>query len=184
MPKIVNHSVMRSELLMRSFEFFYHFGFQGTSMRDLSKKLKVSTGTLYHYFVDKEDLFEKMMMELSTQDIDYGKSLLNSSGTSQNRWQKFSEFIEEKEDYFKMLLILLIDFQRNKNKSKNSNFHQILENYVLNIKTELNLSTDVKAEIFFNALIGFLVRQLIIPSKSSKNDLHEYIKALKSSLGE
>lgn len=153
-------------------------------MRDLSKQLKISTGTLYHYFADKEDLFEKMMVELASLDIISGKNLLEKSKTPQAKWQKFMEFIEEKEDYFKMLIMLLIDFQRNKSTQKDANFHLILENYVLTIKNELKISTDEKAEIFFNALIGFFVRKLIIPKKSEKREVTDYIKKLKSSLGE
>jgi len=153
-------------------------------MRDLSKKLKISTGTLYHYFNDKEDLFEKMMVELSTLDITSGKSFLDKSKTTQAKWQKFVEFVEEKEEYFKMLIMLLIDFERNKSNKKDSNFHLILDNYVLNIKNELKISSDEKAEIFFNALIGFFVRKLIIPKKSDESAISDYIKKLKNSLGE
>lgn len=57
MPKIVNHRQYRSDLLDRSVVTFSKRNYADVSMRDIAKDIGVSTGTLYHYFPSKEELF-------------------------------------------------------------------------------------------------------------------------------
>lgn len=57
MPKIVNHREYRSQLLEKSASTFSRHNYADVSMRDIAKDIGVSTGTLYHYFPSKEELF-------------------------------------------------------------------------------------------------------------------------------
>jgi AcrR family transcriptional regulator len=57
MPRIVDHGAERSDLARRSTALFARHGYAGLSMRKAAEGLGVSTGTLYHYFGGKEDLF-------------------------------------------------------------------------------------------------------------------------------
>ena len=69
MPKIVDHDAQRAELLDGAFELFADNGYSATSMRTLAAGLGVSTGTLYHYFGNKEDIFAKMISRVSERDV-------------------------------------------------------------------------------------------------------------------
>ena len=69
MPKIVNHEQYRKELLNKCFDLFAEKGYAAITMRQISASLKVSTGTLYHYFPNKQALFEQLVEEISQQDI-------------------------------------------------------------------------------------------------------------------
>ncbi|MBL8032655.1 MAG: TetR/AcrR family transcriptional regulator [Leptospiraceae bacterium] len=57
MPKIVDHAAYRHELLRRTTAVFLENGYAEVSMRDIAGAIDVSTGTLYHYFPSKEELF-------------------------------------------------------------------------------------------------------------------------------
>ncbi|NJL79674.1 MAG: helix-turn-helix transcriptional regulator, partial [Richelia sp. SM2_1_7] len=57
MPKIVDHEKYRKELLWKSFDLFAQKGYGSVTMREIAKELGVSTGTLYHYFPNKESLY-------------------------------------------------------------------------------------------------------------------------------
>lgn len=69
MPKIVNHEQYRKELLSKCFDLFAAKGYAAITMRQISAGLKVSTGTLYHYFPNKQALFEQLVEEISQQDV-------------------------------------------------------------------------------------------------------------------
>ena len=54
MPKIVDHNRQRNLIADACFELLATEGFAAMSMRRLAKSAGVSTGTLYHYFPDKD----------------------------------------------------------------------------------------------------------------------------------
>ena len=61
MPKIVDHDKRRWEILNRSLPLFAQEGYQQLTMRKLAKKLQVTTGVLYHYFENKEKMFDELL---------------------------------------------------------------------------------------------------------------------------
>lgn len=46
----------RDTVLHSALELFTHEGYFNTSMRDITRESRVSTGSIYHYFKDKEGL--------------------------------------------------------------------------------------------------------------------------------
>jgi len=62
----------RDSVLQTALELFTHKGYFSTSMRDITRESQVSTGSIYHYFRDKEgvaaalyqSLLERMQHEL------------------------------------------------------------------------------------------------------------------------
>lgn len=65
MPKIVDHDAYREELLEASLAPFADSGYAALSMRRIAADLGVSTGTLYHYFDGKQDLFLQLVAHLT-----------------------------------------------------------------------------------------------------------------------
>lgn len=61
MPKVVQHEEYRNHLLDSCFEIFVRLGYTASTMRVLARELGISTGTLYHYFATKEDLFTQLV---------------------------------------------------------------------------------------------------------------------------
>ena len=69
MPKIVDHDARRIEILEGCFSLFAEHGFASLSMRQLASSLKMTTGTLYHYFPSKKQIFEALFLLLQERDI-------------------------------------------------------------------------------------------------------------------
>ncbi|WP_165492227.1 TetR/AcrR family transcriptional regulator [Egibacter rhizosphaerae] len=65
MPKIVDHEEYRAELLAGSAELFADRGFDGLTTREVADALGVSTGTIYHYFSGKRDLFLRVVEHMT-----------------------------------------------------------------------------------------------------------------------
>lgn len=111
MPKIIDHDQYRNELLSGSFEYFAEQGIGQVTMRELAKHLGVSTGTLYHYFASKEDIFYQLVEFQADQDM-----LLLANLPAPKRLAKrvelFLELIEQHRDYLTKQCFLWIDFGR------------------------------------------------------------------------
>ncbi|MDF3819417.1 TetR/AcrR family transcriptional regulator [Leptospira sp. 96542] len=108
MPKIVDHDLYRAELLGKCLPIFVRKGVSSVSMRELSKELGVSTGTLYHYFPTKEALFGSMVKQLVAADA---KEIAELS-ESQVGLSGILEFVSKRESHFINLILLTIDVKR------------------------------------------------------------------------
>ena len=69
MPKIVDHDQKRQELLLASLPLFATEGYGNLSVRQLATSLGVTTGVLYHYFDNKEALFEQLMAFIQDRQL-------------------------------------------------------------------------------------------------------------------
>lgn len=113
MPKIVDHNKYRNELLERSFEYLADKGYANVTMRDLSKHLGVSTGTLYHYFPKKEAIFEQLVDFQAERDLLLAAGL-SSSGSLEQRIEKLMKLMAREQDYLLKQAILWLEFARQK----------------------------------------------------------------------
>ena len=69
MPKIVDHDRYRHELLAQCLSLFAEKGFGAVTMRQIADSLGVSTGTLYHYFPNKESIFAQLVEVYCSKDV-------------------------------------------------------------------------------------------------------------------
>jgi AcrR family transcriptional regulator len=51
----------RTLILETALDLFSHQGYRATSIRDIAAKADVSTGSVYHHFKDKEELFDTLL---------------------------------------------------------------------------------------------------------------------------
>jgi AcrR family transcriptional regulator len=110
MPKLVDHDKYRKELLMKSFDLFAQKGYSSITMRQLAQGLGVSTGTLYHYFPNKEALFWQLVEQQTQQDI---LDFLTEAGglqTLPERIEALINFVAKNEDYFLKQTSVWVDF--------------------------------------------------------------------------
>lgn len=61
----------RSAVLNATLELISEHGFHGTSMAQISKRSKVSIGTIYHYFTSKEDLINALYIDIKKRLSQY-----------------------------------------------------------------------------------------------------------------
>lgn len=53
----------REEILRAALECFHDLGYQKTTIADIKARAKVSTGSIYHHFSSKEELFAELYLE-------------------------------------------------------------------------------------------------------------------------
>ena len=111
MPKIVDRQQYRKQLLTESFELFAEIGYGKITMRQLAQKLGISTGTLYHYFPSKEEMFIQLVEELAQRDI--SNFLLQAESVPpdiRSRVKAILDFTQENRDYFCKQLTIGMDY--------------------------------------------------------------------------
>ncbi|HMV45367.1 MAG TPA: TetR/AcrR family transcriptional regulator [Leptospiraceae bacterium] len=112
MPKIVNHAEYREEILEKCFVLFARSGFQGITMREIGKQLDISTGTLYHYFPSKEEIFRQMIIQLSRKQVVILTEQFSKTKSFEERISKLFRFVSQNEEFFQNVLFLIIDYYR------------------------------------------------------------------------
>jgi AcrR family transcriptional regulator len=110
MPKIVNHEQYRKELLSKCFNLFAEKGYAAITMRQISAGLKVSTGALYHYFPNKQALFEQLVEEISQQDIITALTEFGGKNNLLELMEALGQYLVRNEDYLIKWTYLWVDF--------------------------------------------------------------------------
>lgn len=112
MPKIVDRDLYRKELLAKCFDLFAQKGYGSLTMRQVAKEIGVSTGTLYHYFTSKEELFRQLVEEITEQDLLQASDVvkITTSDNIEARILALGQFIAENEDRFYKQTLLFINF--------------------------------------------------------------------------
>jgi AcrR family transcriptional regulator len=118
MPKIVDHDQYRKELLMKCFDLFAEKGYASITMREIAKGLGVSTGTLYHYFPSKKDLFWQLIEEQTRQDNQAIMTEAGSAQTLEERIEAIFGFHAKHEDYFHKQILLGVDFYQQQDREE------------------------------------------------------------------
>ena len=112
MPKLVDHAMYRKQLLAQCFDLFAQRGYGALTMRQIAEALEVSTGTLYHYFPTKENLFQHLVEEVTQRTIFEAVSRVQPHTTLEERLLALFRFLAEHEsDLQKQLLITLNYYQ-------------------------------------------------------------------------
>jgi AcrR family transcriptional regulator len=165
----------REDILRASLYLFAEKGFHGTSMRDIARAADITEGLIYHYFVNKRDLFRAIIEEHSflpllrtlpdiAGQLDLrGLLLVLARGfldvLHQNReltrllLQEVQVFPEEKEAFFADAV----------GRSINELAH-ILD-YRMGERARGQVDPQIAARLFFNSLLAFFVEQEILGGK-------------------
>lgn len=98
-------------------DLFIKQGFHATSMRDISKRAKVSLGNLYNYYETKESIFESIIDRYLTV-IDEGLRSIFSEidepldpDSLRNMGDKVGQMVNEHADFWLLMYIDVLEFQ-------------------------------------------------------------------------
>jgi AcrR family transcriptional regulator len=177
MPKIVDHNLYRIELLSKSLPIFVSKGVASVSMRELSKELGVSTGTLYHYFPTKEALFSSMVKHLVSSDAEAIHKLSEENANVND----IINFVSGKEGHFLNLMLLAVDVKRQLSDSED--LAQLVEESFTSYENALNRFFPKETEgkggkAFLAFFIGVLFLKLKGEPETSWIHLLEGLKYL------
>lgn len=163
MPKIVDHDQYRKELLSKCFDLFAQKGYGSITMRQISQGLKVSTGTLYHYFPSKQALFEQLVEEISQQDVSAALLELEGSQTLNESMEALGRYLVKNEDYFIKWTYIWVDFcqhQDSKNMLGSTVFRRANKRYQQAACDFLGIQDMVLASFVLSFVNGLILEKL------------------------
>jgi AcrR family transcriptional regulator len=112
MPKIIDHEQYRNELLSKCFDIFARRGYATLTMRELAAELKVSTGTLYHYWAGKQEIFEAFVLYLGEKDRAAFFQSAGRPGSLKERLEVLLAYVKANEGYFLKQFFIGMDYFR------------------------------------------------------------------------
>ncbi len=162
MPKIVDAAQYRQELLSKCFDLFAERGYANVTTRQIAQELGVSTGTLYHYFANKQVLFEQLAEQVSLQDV----AMISQVDKNQDIPQRIialGQLLIENQEYVIKQAAIWIDFLQHcstKKVSENLVFEQIDLRYEQAISELLDLKDPQLASLIWTLIDGISINQL------------------------
>ena len=162
MPKIVDAEQYRQELLSKCFDLFAQKGYANVTTRQIAKELGVSTGTVYHYFPNKQVLFEQLAEQVSLKDVEIiGK--VNKNQSIAKRIIALGQLLVENQDYVIKQAAIWIDFRQQCSAEEigdNLVFQQIDRRYELAIAELLDLKNPQLAKFIWTLIDGISINQI------------------------
>ncbi|PJZ52650.1 TetR/AcrR family transcriptional regulator [Leptospira adleri] len=179
MPKIVNHEKYKIEILSKCVDILARRGYSAVSMREIATELDVSTGTLYHYFATKEDIFKELVKFVLNKDIEelqlYSKG--NPGQTLETRVDSLFQMIQARESYFQNLLYIICDVSRLKNHEEEKVLiADAMKEYVNIITKHLGVTNPTLNRILISVILGTVVQRIVDGDAISLGDTSEIIK--------
>lgn len=163
MPKIVDHDARRTELLNEALPLFANAGYTGLSMRSLAAGLGVSTGTLYHYFPNKSDLFTAMMRSIAAHNIAAVLSDLVPDSSLEERAALLRAFVVANADTLRQSLWVAIDFARAEGEAASTLLGELLAGYRAALTANLAQGNEAVGANLLHLVLGILVQQGLRP---------------------
>ncbi|WP_221226876.1 TetR/AcrR family transcriptional regulator [Paenibacillus baekrokdamisoli] len=118
-------------MLDRCFDLFANKTISSLTMREIAKQLGISTGKIYHYFPDKQQLFEQMVRHLTTKDI-FQSNFDISGNTSEQRLRHLFRYVLEQENNYTRKLLFIVDYYRSTDLAAEHRniLHEAVEQYI------------------------------------------------------
>ncbi len=181
MPKIVDRDEYRKEILGKCFGLFSGKGYANVTMREIAGEIGVSTGTLYHYFSTKEEIFEQLFPFAAENNIgDYFQRAAKDL-TAGEKLERVSEFWLESEQLYKALMLLAIDLFRNNTGNSEQIFSAFAQRYTSALSEILDISGEL-AQMIFIYLLGLVFHSVLTPHGISYSDEISLLRQLLQSV--
>jgi AcrR family transcriptional regulator len=110
MPKIVDHHRYRQELLSQCLSLFADRSFRALTMRQIAAGLGVSTGTLYHYFPNKDSIFVQLVNEYCEKGIAEFFAQARIEDALPDKLNQVMTFVIHHYAHYQQQLLIWVDF--------------------------------------------------------------------------
>lgn len=164
MPKIVDHEKYRIELLEKCFDLLSIKGYSNITMREIADELGISTGSLYHYFQNKQSILDQLFDLASKQNVGEALELIQDKDSLEKRLDVFESFCKDNLDHYKKLFLLAVDFARNSDPTgATDTLRNFIEYYAETIGQHLRVPRMIGSAVVVFVL-GLVCQALLAPA--------------------
>ena len=166
MPKIVDHDAKRIEILDGSFSLFAQHGYNKLSMRQMASSLGVTTGTLYHYFDGKQQIFEELFALLQERDIQKVTEQFTAQMAVEERLLILKEFVTLEVSRLADVLRIALEYQRVQSADgRVQAVDDLIEGYRMALSKHLRLPDSLN-QMVLSLIFGILVQFIFNPENN------------------
>ncbi|MGD1941211.1 MAG: TetR/AcrR family transcriptional regulator [Leptolyngbyaceae cyanobacterium] len=152
MPKIVDRERYRQELLSQCLTLFAERGFGAVTMREIAASLGVSTGTLYHYFPNKESIFVQLVETYCEKDVAEFFAQAPLTESLENKLRRITTFFWRHYSIYQQQFLIWIDFYQHSQRSHSSEWTVLRQSW-LRTQSQLVDYLQISPEQVDNLLI-------------------------------
>ena len=178
MPKTVDHDKYRSELFMKCFDLFAEKGYTELTMRKIASELNISTGSLYHYFSGKFDLFRQMLNGISVSMLN-GMDETSTEMSLHDRIEGLFEHVGENELFYRRIIAVIFDFYRRAG-GGSDDLKELNQKYRSSISGILGIGDDGIATMIFEYLNGVITQRMVLQGITFKEQTTIFRSMLKT----
>ncbi len=179
MPRVVDHEEQRAAILDGCFDLFARKGYGSVTMRGAARELGVSTGTLYHYFDSKEELFRRMFERNARRDIVEAEGILTEGDDLRMRLLKLEEYLEQRADHLQAVLMVAVDYLRNHPEPTARAFlAETAALYREALGERLGLPGQILGASTFSFVLGMILHRTLDPAAPAFSDQLAVLAAL------
>lgn len=110
MARPLDPETRRGEILDQAFRLFARDGFRSLTMRDVARELNATTGTLYHWFSGKDELWSAVVQRQSLLLISEAVATL-PAGSPDARLGALADWVDRRDGDLQAVLRVALDYQ-------------------------------------------------------------------------
>ncbi len=177
MPRIVDHEQQRQEFLAGALKLFARHGYAGVTMRQVAAELGVSTGTLYHYFSGKHDLFAQIFFAAHQGDADRIADAMPEGADLQTRLHVLASYVHARREELHSALVLAVDALRDPDPAPAAAARVAARGYQAALAVALRVE-EVAAGRILRYIVGDLLNSVIAVEPPDRGELAASLAAL------
>lgn len=178
MPKVVDHDAYRDELLSGCFSVFAQYGYDKVTMRKIAQVLGVSTGTLYHYFPNKQAIIKALFDWVMRTNVGDALNRMHDIDDIDRRIDIASEFWKEYGQYYQKVMLLAFDLWRNSIKEESQPVFMSFSSYYRDAMVRIFDISEEFSELLFVIFLGSVFHAIITPDHFSYDNTVDTITRL------
>jgi AcrR family transcriptional regulator len=110
MARVVDEEERRRAITTAALELFVSKGYRATTTREICRDARISMGTLYHYFRDKEELFSSTVARFIEEDTRARSEISAHLASRQDAMNLLCDRFLSRFSEYKKLIALIMDF--------------------------------------------------------------------------
>lgn len=184
MPKVVNHDAYRDELLSGCFSVFARYGYDRVTMRKIAQVLGVSTGTLYHYFPNKQAIIKALFDWVMRTNVGDALNRVRDNDNMDERIEITRQFWKEYGEYYQKVMLLAFDLWRNSSVDENEHiFYEFAHTYKEAMVKLFDIPYEFSEKLFL-IFLGSVFHSILTPHHYSyANTVDKIVDIIKAEKG-
>jgi AcrR family transcriptional regulator len=179
----------KEKILQSAIQIFSENGFHGTKVSNIVANAKLSQGTFYNYFTNKDECFEVILKKMHTQTVEQMYEIINENHSDEIIFYLSKIFFEKLYEHRLIAKIFMFEARSNSNRFQKL-FYEFKKNLNDLFKTAITKrygdvkNLDIKMLIFTGTIQEIIENKLLLDCDSFERIMETLKEAIDEIFGE